>query len=133
MLDHISFSVKNYEESLSFYDKTLALLGYTREITLDFPGVKAAGYGNGGVRPVLWIGAGGREDEAVGSAQGLHIAFKAPSVEAVDKWYQTCLQLGATDNGAPGPRAHYHPGYYGAFVVDPNGWRIETCFHHYQP
>ncbi len=134
MLDHLSFSVKNYEQSLKFYDETLKVLGYTREITVEeSSGLKTAGYGNGGICSALWISSGGREDETVGSAQGVHIAFQATCVEAVDRWYQTCLKLGATDNGAPGPRPHYHPGYYGAFVVDPNGWRIEACFHQYQP
>lgn len=133
MLDHLSFAVKDYEQSLKFYDETLKVLGYGREITLEFPGGKTAGYGNGGVRPALWIGSGGHTDETIGSAQGVHIAFQAASSDAVDQWYQTCLKLGATDNGAPGPRAHYHSGYYGGFVIDPNGWRIEACFHQYQP
>ncbi len=133
MLDHVSFAVKNYEESCKFYDETLLILGYKREATLEFPGGRVAGYGNGGVRPCLWIADGGREDETIGTAQGLHFAFVAPSAAAVDQWYAACLKLGGKDNGAPGTRPHYHPNYYGAFVIDPNGWRIEACFHHHQP
>lgn len=134
MLDHVSFAVKNYEESCQFYDKTLSILGYKKEITLDFPGVRLAAYGNGGTRPCLWISAGdGQENEAIGQAQGLHLAFVAPSAAAIDQWYATCLRLGGKDNGAPGPREDYHPHYYGAFIIDPNGWRIEACFHYYQP
>ena len=53
-------------------------------------------------------------------------------VEAVQQWYAKCLELGGKDNGAPGPRPEYHPGYFGAFIIDPNGWRIEACFHQYQ-
>jgi catechol 2,3-dioxygenase-like lactoylglutathione lyase family enzyme len=132
MLDHVSFAVKNYEESCKFYDETLLILGYKREATLEFPGGRVAGYGNGGVRPCLWIADGGHEDEIIGKARGLHLAFIAPSAKAVDQWYATCLKLGGQDNGAPGTRAHYHPNYYGAFIIDPNGWRIEACFHHYQ-
>jgi catechol 2,3-dioxygenase-like lactoylglutathione lyase family enzyme len=133
MLDHVSFAVKNYEESCEFYDETLLILGYKREVTLEFLGGRVAGYGNGGTRPCLWISAGGREDENIGTAQGLHFAFIAPSTATIDEWYAACLKLGAKDNGAPGPRAHYHANYYGAFIVDPNGWRIEACFHHYKP
>jgi hypothetical protein len=58
--------------------------------------------------------------EAIGNARGVHMAFSASSVEAVKAWYDKCLELGASDNGAPGPRLEYHPGYFGAFVVDPN-------------
>ncbi len=132
MLDHLSFAVIDYDKSLAFYDATLAILGYQREITLDFPGVKAAGYGDGGLRPGLWISAGGQPNEAIGKAQGVHIAFKAPNVAAVQQWYQKCLDLGGKDNGEPGPRPHYHEGYYGAFIIDPNGWRIEACYHQYR-
>lgn len=132
MFDHLSFSVKNYEQSVRFYDETFAILGYKKEVTLDMPNYQTTGYGNGGVRPCLWISAGGRENETIGQAKGLHIAFVAPSREAVDKWYAKCLELGGHDNGEPGPREHYHAGYYGAFVIDPNGWRIEACIHHYK-
>lgn len=84
----------------------------------------------------FWVGAEdvpAKAEEQVGKARGVHIAFRAPSVAAVEAWYKKCLELGGVDNGAPGPRPHYHPGYYGAFIVDPNGWRIEACFHQYQP
>jgi catechol 2,3-dioxygenase-like lactoylglutathione lyase family enzyme len=131
MLDHISFAVENYEQSVKFYDVTLATLGYEREITLDVAGYQAVGYGNGGHRPCLWIAARGDKDDFIGRARGLHIAFSAPNKEAVDEWYKLCLELGATDNGAPGPRKHYHPEYYGAFIIDPNGWRLEACIHNH--
>ncbi len=134
MLDHVSFAVKEYDSSIKFYDATLDILGYQKEISLEYPGVKASGYGNGSKRPCLWISAGGaQEHETIGSALGVHFAFNAPSAEAVNKWYAKCLELGGKDNGAPGPRAHYHANYYGAFIIDPNGWRIEACCHHYQP
>jgi catechol 2,3-dioxygenase-like lactoylglutathione lyase family enzyme len=132
MLDHISFAVKNYEDSVYFYDTVLAILGYKREFTLDLPTMRAVGYGDGGIRPCLWISAAGREDEVIGRAQGVHIAFKATNVKAIRYWYEKCIELGGVDNGAPGPRHHYHPGYYGAFIIDPNGWRIEACLHNYQ-
>lgn len=133
MIDHISMSVKDYEKSLEFYDKTLAALGYERSFTIDIPeqNVKVAGYGNG-IRPFFWISPMGNEKEDIGKARGVHFAFMAPSVKAVEDWYYLCLKLGGTDNGAPGPRPEYHPGYYGAFIIDPSGWRIEACLHDYK-
>lgn len=132
MIDHTSIAVKNYSESLEFYDKTLSTLGYTRLMTLDKPEFKMAGYGNAKrQRPYFWISSVGREDEEVGKARGFHLSFEANSVEEIHHWYETCLKLGGKDNGAPGTRPHYHPGYYGAFITDPNGWRIEACFHYY--
>lgn len=132
MLDHLSFAVKDYDSSVIFYDQTLAILGYKKEASLEFPGGRASGYGTGGVRPRFWISSGGLEKEEIGLAKGLHVAFRAPSVRSVQEWYQQCLLLGATDNGEPGPREYYHAGYYGAFVIDPNGWRLEACLHDYQ-
>ena len=134
MIDHFSLSVKDFNSSLEFYDKTLETLGYSRVMTLDMPenGLKCAGYGKDG-KPSFWIGDMGRDDETIGQAKWVHVAFQAPDDAAIRAWYKKCLELGGTDNGAPGPRLEYHPGYYGAFVVDPSGWRIEAAFHGYQP
>ena len=134
MLDHISFSVNNYAQSLKFYDETLEILGMIRLMNFfETEERQVAGYGSDG-RPVFWMGVGetGKKPETVGNARGLHIAFRAPSVESVKMWHKKCLELGGTDNGVPGPRPEYHPGYYGAFIVDPNGWRIEACLHTYE-
>jgi catechol 2,3-dioxygenase-like lactoylglutathione lyase family enzyme len=132
MIDHTSFTVTNYAQSLDFYDKTLSLLGYDRLVTIDVPEWQGAGYGvQGNTRPSFWISACGDESEDIGRARGLHISFIAPTIEAVQKWHQACLDNGGTSNGDPGPRPLYHPGYYGAFIIDPNGWRIEACLHTY--
>ena len=130
MLDHFSISVKDYDQSLKFYDETLGILGYKRMMAFEIPenGCKLAGYGLG-LRPNLWISDMGRDEEIIGLARGVHIAFSAPNAEAVQKWYSKCLELGGKDNGAPGIRPEYHPGYYGAFIIDPSGWRVEACFH----
>lgn len=139
MLDHFSISVKDYEQSLKFYDETLGLLGMKRLMSFDVPEHQAnyAGYGRAEKpRPAFWISSKGsaeREEEEVGRARGVHFAFEAPDANAVKAWHTKCLELGGRDNGAPGPRAEYHPGYFGAFIVDPNGWRIEACFHGYKP
>lgn len=133
MIDHTSLAVTNFKSSAEFYDKTLAALGYERIVTLDLPTVQVIGYGTP-PKPSFWISDKGyNENEQIGNAQGVHVAFLAPSVAAVEEWHQLCLQLGGHDNGAPGPRADYHPGYYGGFIVDPSGWRIEACFHQYSP
>jgi catechol 2,3-dioxygenase-like lactoylglutathione lyase family enzyme len=135
MLDHFSISVKDYPSSLQFYDETLKLLGYKRIMTIDINEsthtIQCAGYGEG-EKPSFWISPMGEESEDIGHARGVHIAFKANSPEEVTHWYKKCLEMGGMDNGAPGPRPHYHPGYYGAFIVDPNGWRIEAACHTYK-
>ena len=133
MIDHFSISVNNYDQSLKFYDETLKILGYERLMTIDIPEhhVKVTGYGKD-QKPSFWISPMGKEEEEVGRAKGVHFAFLAPNAEAVQAWYKKCLELGGKDNGKPGVRPEYHPGYYGAFVVDPNGWRIEACFHQHQ-
>jgi catechol 2,3-dioxygenase-like lactoylglutathione lyase family enzyme len=133
MIDHISFSVNNFNESLNFYDQTLALLGYERLMTFDDEEHQVAGYGKNG-KPSFWMGVDKsliQSDEIVGKAKGFHVGFVAPDIDSVHKWYEKCLALGGKDNGAPGPRPKYHPGYYGGFVIDPNGWRIEACVQNY--
>ena len=136
MIDHISFAVNNFEESRDFYDQTLSIIGYERLVNFDAEGHQAAGYGKNG-KPAFWIGKKEKlseEDkrEHVGQAAGFHVGFLASDVDSVHQWYEKCLELGGRDNGAPGPRLEYHPGYYGAFIIDPSDWRIEACFQNYQ-
>jgi catechol 2,3-dioxygenase-like lactoylglutathione lyase family enzyme len=128
MFDHVSLAVNDYPNSLKFYDESLKLLGYERIMTFDSAENQAVGYGCDG-KPSFWIVPDGRKDEEVGRARGFHIAFKAKNTEEVQAWYKKCLELGGKDNGAPGYRLEYYPGYYGAFIIDTNGWRIEAVFH----
>jgi catechol 2,3-dioxygenase-like lactoylglutathione lyase family enzyme len=132
MIDHVSFSVNDFHKSLKFYDETLQILGYERLMTFDTPEHQVAGYGAGD-KPYFWIGAetNPRGDEWIGRSRGFHIAFKAPHRAAIHVWHQKCLELGGQDNGTPGPRPEYHPGYYAGFIIDPNGWRIEAVLHDY--
>jgi catechol 2,3-dioxygenase-like lactoylglutathione lyase family enzyme len=127
MLDHTSISVKDYAQSLKFYDETLKILGYDRLMTFDH--IATAGYGANN-KPSFWISSQGKSEESIGAARGVHFAFRAPNRAAVDTWYAKALELGGTDNGKPGLRPQYHADYYGAFIIDPNGWRIEACCHH---
>lgn len=133
MIDHLSFSVTNFTQSMNFYDQTLELLGITRLMTFEMPEHHVAGYGNND-KPFFWIGTDAHPNtqEFIGKSRGFHVAFAAPNVASIDAWYKKCLALGATDNGAPGPRPEYHPGYYAAFVIDLNGWRLEAVLHDYK-
>jgi len=127
--DHISIGVKNFDESVKFYDATLSTLGYERIMTF---GKNAAGYGKD-KKPSFWLVTNGKEDDYYGKAHGLHIAFAASSMENIQAWYDACLAHGATSNGPPGQRKQYHPGYYAAFIIDPDGWHIEAVLHNYKP
>ncbi|MBT3828146.1 VOC family protein [bacterium] len=136
MIHHVSLAVSDGLRSLKFYDTTLATLGYERVLYIEkLPDAQhLAGYGKDG-KPNFWIAAPNdatQPDEQIGKARGMHVAFLAHSAQDVDNWYQSCLAAGGTDNGKPGPRAYYHPGYYGAFIIDPDGWRIEACFQNYK-
>ncbi len=126
MLDHVSMAVKDYAESLRFYDETLMMLSYNRLMTFDKE--KVAGYGANN-KPYFWISGQGNPDELFGRARGIHFAFSAASHAAVDAWYKKALELGGIDNGKPGLRPQYHPNYYAAFIIDPNGWRIKAVCH----
>ena len=134
MLDHLSLSVNDYEQSVKFYDETLRLLGFERLMIFDSGNGKVVGYGSAGelLSFEISIHKEPNQQEFVGKARGLHVAFRAPSVGAIQRWHARCLELGGRDNGAPGPRPEYHRGYYAAFIIDPNGWRIEAVLHTYQ-
>ena len=124
MIDHVGFPVSDYARARSFYEKALAPLGYTliMEVQENQFGAKAAGFGING-KPDFWIGGDG------GLNKPLHIAIATKERAAVDTFYKAALAAGAKDNGAPGIRAHYHPNYYGAFVLDPDGHNIEAVCH----
>jgi catechol 2,3-dioxygenase-like lactoylglutathione lyase family enzyme len=124
MIDHVGFPVSDYERAKAFYLKALAPLGYTLVMEVDQTDnpAKAAGFGIGG-KPDFWIGGEG------GLNRVLHVAILAEDRAAVDAFYRAALAVGGTDNGAPGLRAHYHPNYYGAFVLDPDGHNIEAVCH----
>lgn len=127
MIDHLGFKVSDFDRSLAFYTSVLAPLGYglVMEVTPEMTGTDArhAGFGREH-KPDFWIGSGGDA-----TRNGLHVALAAPDRAAVDAFYQAALAAGARDNGPPGIRAHYHPNYYGAFVIDPDGHNIEAVSH----
>jgi catechol 2,3-dioxygenase-like lactoylglutathione lyase family enzyme len=118
MFDHIGFRVRDVAASRKFYLAALAPLGV--EAAMESPG--HVGLGRGG-KPQLWLSQGEPP------AAPLHIAFVARTRGEVDAFYAAALAAGARDNGRPGLRPHYHPNYYGAFAIDPDGHNIEAVCH----
>ena len=122
MLDHVSIPVTDLKRSAQFYDAVLATLGLRRR--KERPG--AIGYGSASRRaPVFWI-LTRAEAEAAMPGLGLHLSFCARDRQSVDAFHATALRSGAKDAGAPGLRPHYTAPFYGAFVIDPDGFKIEA-------
>ena len=119
MFDHVSIGVSDIARSKKFYDAALKPLGYSRLSD----GETSLGYGEEGV--ALWLG---RTDKPVkaDTGSGLHFCFSAKDRGAVDAFHAAALKAGGRDNGKPGVRADYSPDYYAAFVVDPDGYRLEA-------
>jgi catechol 2,3-dioxygenase-like lactoylglutathione lyase family enzyme len=125
MLDHIGFAVSDLARSKAFYQRALAPLGYSifRELTPEQTGGGAHIGFWANNEPDFWIGTGP-------ALQGrLHVAFAANDRATVDEFYRAALAAGGRDNGPPGLRPEYHPGYYGAFVLDPDGHNVEAVHH----
>jgi catechol 2,3-dioxygenase-like lactoylglutathione lyase family enzyme len=118
MIDHIGVGVTDIAKSKAFYRAALAPLGYTVMAEWE----QYAGFGVP-PKPDFWIG------EGLANAPPIHVAFRAESHRQVDLFYEAALAVGGRDNGAPGPRPHYHANYYGAFVLDPDGHNIEAVCH----
>ena len=126
MLDHLGFTVADYARSRSFYERALAPLnmGVVMEVTKEQTGAyEGCGFGPPG-KPMFWVGVGTGQ-----AGSGMHIAFTAMSRAQVDAFYAEAIAAGGRDNGPPGLRPHYHPNYYGAFVIDPDGHNLEAVCH----
>jgi catechol 2,3-dioxygenase-like lactoylglutathione lyase family enzyme len=125
MLDHVSLGVSDLVRARRFYDAALAPLGLVR--TLDFQ-ARGSDYGAApgqlGVEFTITV-----EDGVAGPYPGAHICFRAPSREAVAAFHAAALAAGGRDDGGPGLRPQYHSDYFGAFVLDPDGHRIEAVCH----
>ncbi len=117
MIDHISIRVSDYERSKHFYAITLAPLGYA----LLMESASGAGFRKEFI-PDFWIKQGI-------PSPSVHVAFSSPDRATVDAFYRAAIAAGATDNGPPGLRPNYHPSYYGAFVLDPDGYNVEAVCH----
>jgi catechol 2,3-dioxygenase-like lactoylglutathione lyase family enzyme len=126
MLDHVGLHVADLAKSRAFYEAALRPLGFgvEMEVTAEQSGgaYEGVGFGRGG-KPSFWIGSGG-------PASGpIHVAFVAADRTTVDAFHAAALAAGGRDNGGPGLRPHYHPNYFGAFVLDPDGNNVEAVCH----
>lgn len=119
MFDHLSIGVRDVARSARFYDAALAPLGFSR--LSDSP--DSLGYGAD--RVALWVNAAERPVSA-DKASGLHVCFAAPTRKSVEAFHAAALGAGGTDNGAPGLREDYGADYFAAFVIDPDGYRLEA-------
>jgi catechol 2,3-dioxygenase-like lactoylglutathione lyase family enzyme len=125
MLDHISLVVSDIAKARAFYDEVLGVLGYGRVMDFDHEGKAYTGYGPP-QKPAFWI-YGGYGKPVLGAGQ--HIAFVAPNRAAVDAFHRAALAGGARDDGRPGLRPDYHENYYGAFIIDADGHKLEAVCH----
>ena len=125
MIDHTGLTVSDYAKSKEFYTKALSPIGY--KLIMEVPKEYTQGKGVAGFgeppKPDFWI------HEATPNKPPIHIAFRVSTRALVDKFYAAAMAAGGRDNGGPGPRPHYHPNYYGAFVFDPDGHNIEAVCH----
>lgn len=125
MIDHTGVTVSDFQQSKAFYTRSLAPIGYA--LLLELPAAvtgssDVAGFGEA-QKPDFWIASGSP------NAPPVHVAFRVSRRSLVDAFHRAALAAGGRDNGAPGVRAHYHPNYYGAFVLDPDGHNIEAVCH----
>ena len=116
MIDHVTIRVSDFEASKRFYSTVLAPLGH--DLAWEDEDLRLAEWGD------FSIAQDGKP-----LSQNLHVAFAAKNRHEVDAFHRTALAAGYRDNGAPGERPQYHPGYYGAFVLDPDGNNVEAVFH----
>lgn len=117
VLDHVTLRVSDFAASRAFYDAVLTPLGLTAYVAEDPPFAEWGDFS-------IMIAADGRP-----VTRGAHVAFAARSHAEVDAFHAAGLVAGAVDNGGPGERPQYHPGYYGAFLLDPDGNNVEAVFH----
>lgn len=119
MIDHLSLGVSELARSSRFYDSALAALGYLRLSADD------SSLSYGAVEPTLWLLRTNRPVTA-DAKSGFHLSFAATTPAKVDAFYRAALDNGGSDNGRPGLRETYSAGYYAAFVLDPDGYRLEA-------
>lgn len=125
MIDHYSTHATDFEATRAFYDAVLAPLGYRRNVDLEHGGTRISAYGPGPA-PILWL------IETDEPATPRHVAFHAEGRDVVQAFHAAALEAGAEDNGPPGLRPQYHPGYYAAYAFDPDGNNIEAVFHDHE-
>jgi len=123
---HITLGTNDIKQAAAFYDAVLAPLGLKRLFSEIDDGL--VGYGPENQPPQLFV-CTPFDEQAATAGNGTHVAFLAPSRAAVSAFHGAALQAGGTDEGAPGPRPQYHEHYYGAYVRDLDGNKIQACCH----
>lgn len=121
MIDHITIRVSDLEKSKNFYEKVLHILGMSIVLGSAEEGYYGFGIGD---EPYFEISQADAENPA---HKRVHVAFKAQDKNSIDNFYNKAIELGASDNGAPGPRPDYTPTYYAAFIRDYDDNNIEVC------
>jgi catechol 2,3-dioxygenase-like lactoylglutathione lyase family enzyme len=122
VIDHIKLRVANFTKSKSFYDQALEAIGM--RLLPDSDDAYCAWSSN--EDPLFEI-AVPKEGEAL--SKGVHFCFKVKDKQLVHDFYKAALAAGGADNGEPGPRPHYSPTYYAAYVLDPDGNNVEVCLY----
>ena len=124
-IDHVNLAVSDVERSRQFYEPALGSIGIvlTLAVSAEQSGSRGAMYGFGTADKPYWIVGEGRVGE------NTHVAFTVEDRAGVHAFYEAALAAGGEDNGAPGVRTMYHPDYYGAFVLDPDGINVEAVCH----
>jgi catechol 2,3-dioxygenase-like lactoylglutathione lyase family enzyme len=122
MLHHVSVGVRDVERSAKFYDPVLKTLGYRR--VMEFL-PHAIGYGETRERPEFWIQLP-HDQQPASNGNGVHVAFLARGRLAVSRFHDAALKAGGSNGGEPGPRPDYGPSYYGAFIYDLDGNKVEA-------
>ena len=118
MIDHLTLTVRDVQKTRAFLEKVLAPLGYSVRMTFE----SFVGFGDE-KKPYLWLKPGDPP------SRPMHLAFRARTRAQVDAFHAAALAAGGQDNGAPDLRPQYHPSYYGAFVLDPEGNNVEAVSH----
>ena len=124
MFSHVTLGVSNLARSRSFYDKVLEPLG----LVCKAAGDDHVAYRVGSDPTTFWILLP-FDNKRASAGNGTHIAFLAPNRGSVDEFHRQALAAGGSDEGAPGPRPHYHAHYYGAYIRDPDGNKLQACCH----
>jgi len=124
MLDHVSLGVTDLQRSRRFYDAALRPLGLVR--TVDF---QERGSDYGAIAGQFGVEFTITAESKVSPLSGMHLCFRAPSRASVREFHCAALTAGGQDDGGPGLRPQYHPDYYAAFVLDPDGHRLEAVCH----
>jgi catechol 2,3-dioxygenase-like lactoylglutathione lyase family enzyme len=129
MIDHTGVVVSDFARSREFYRRALEAIGY--QVLAEFPAAVTGGSDVAGFgvppKPDFWI------YEGRPNVPPIHVAFRVEQRSLVEAFYRAALAAGGRDNGAPGPRPHYHQHFFGAFVLDPDGHNIEAVCHNPAP